>query len=339
MKKIIISNSILHEMYISHINGLSIKELSRRFLLGENVIRKAFIKNNFHIINRQYPNINKKKSKIPQSRINVMIEMYSHKHTLKEISKIVGDSPSQVMRILNANSINTKFDFSNQQYRKKIQTYSINENFFNNIDTQEKAYILGFLYADGNANKNLKQITLKLQEKDKYILELISKLIGSNKPLHFSSRRQESHQNQYALKITNTVIYSDLIKYGVIPNKTFKTEFPFVLEPYLWPHFIRGYFDGDGCFYIDNKRSCACWSIIGSSAFCLSLLKILNDKIKVKGFIIHDRRCSDGVDIIRVRKYSDIKKICNWIYADSRIHLDRKFNKFLKMKEIKNDIV
>jgi intein-encoded DNA endonuclease-like protein len=146
-----------------------------------------------------------------------------------------------------------------------------------------------------------------------------------------------SKEERYALR--KNEICKNLITYGVIPNKTFIIKFPEWMPDDLLPHFIRGYFDGDGCFYIDKKKRSAFWSVIGSSQFCLKLSEIINSKLGIVSYISHDKRAKIGIDMLRIRKYSDIKKICNWIYDNSTINLDRKYNKFLEIQRIKNDIL
>lgn len=276
-------------------------------------------------------------TKIPDQTINLMASLYNSGNSITDISKLTDIGVSQVWRMLKKNNVNTKKTVF--FYRSKIRKYWINEEYFQNIDTPDKAYILGLLYADGNANKRFSQITLKLQEKDKHILEEINQLLEHAKPLIFDKKCKNTHQNKYILKITNKVMYKDLIKYGVIPNKTFKLTFPTWLKDELISHFVRGYFDGDGCLYLNKKTKAVAWEIMGTSQFCLILSEFLCQKMNVKSNISHDRRCRSGIDRLRVRNYPGIKKICTWMYNNSTLHLERKYNKFLQIKEIKNDFV
>jgi intein-encoded DNA endonuclease-like protein len=273
-----------------------------------------------------------KKQDVYNNSRNEIINLYDLGKTLSEISSMINIPITGVFRVLKKNNIKGKKMFF---YRKKMRKYSIDENYFNNIDIPEKSYILGLLYADGNANKKYKQITLKLQERDVEILEKISTLIGTNKPLHFCKKTKPTHQNQYALKITNKIIYNDLIKYGIVPNKTFITKLP-ILNEELIPHFVRGYFDGDGCIYQSKNGKVGCIDIIASAQLCNDMQKIFSS-LEVKSIISHDKRCKHGVDRLRIRRYKDIVKICNWMYADSNIHLKRKFDKFIKLMEAHND--
>ena len=75
-------------------------------------------------------------------------------------------------------------------YKAKSQSelqrkYNIDETFFDVIDTEEKAYFLGFLYADGYNNTDRNSVNLSLKEDDKEILEKLNNLLQPNKPLQF----------------------------------------------------------------------------------------------------------------------------------------------------------
>jgi hypothetical protein len=64
-----------------------------------------------------------------------------------------------------------------------MRRYELNENYFDVIDSHDKAYILGFLFADGCNNPKKYTISISLQEEDKDILEKMRILIGSEKKL------------------------------------------------------------------------------------------------------------------------------------------------------------
>ena len=70
--------------------------------------------------------------------------------------------------------------------------YTFNKDYFERIDSKDKAYFLGLLYADGcnsiSATKQHHTIVLNLQEKDKDILDIFNKYINSNKPLTYRPR-------------------------------------------------------------------------------------------------------------------------------------------------------
>jgi hypothetical protein len=138
--------------------------------------------------------------------------------------------------------------------------YTLNENYFESVDNETKAYWLGFIYADGFITKrkpghgqNVLGITLA--EKDH--VERFCESIGTNKPVKTYKKirgySEESVEHKIAL-ISNKLV-SDIEKLGVVENKTFLLEsIPKIPEEYV-RDFIRGYFDGDGSVYSHIQKS------------------------------------------------------------------------------------
>jgi hypothetical protein len=284
-------------------------------------------------------------SKIGSVIIEKICKDYISGFSIHEINKLRNISTSSVYRILKANNINTSRNNSNNRYRNKLLKYSINEDYFEFIDTQEKAYILGFLYADGNMHSKLRHVNLKLQERDKDILIKINTLIGSNKPIYFGKKVLASHRNNVKIVISNKKIYGDLLNKGLHPNKTFKLEFPYFLNSDLIPHFIRGYFDGDGCISIYDvyekynlkrvklikvyKKLKIEFSIMGTMSLCRSVQDIFKS-IGVLGSISNDKRSDIRVVRFKVWRHIYIDKIYRYLYTDSVIHLNRKRKTFIR---------
>ena len=120
-----------------------------------------------------------------------------------------------------------------------------NENYFEKIDSEDKAYFLGLIYSDGcivnNQDEYRYKITLKLHIKDKHILEDFIKSVSGEMSLWFHGQRDICEVNLSGKKIVK-----DLEEKGLHPNKTFTIKYPEISEE-LERHFLRGYFDGDGC--------------------------------------------------------------------------------------------
>ena len=96
---------------------------------------------------------------------------------------------------------------------KDNKKYNYNENFFEEINTPEKAYFLGLLYADGT-NVQLpttKTMSITLQEQDVSILERFKKALNSEYPLLFLER-QNTNFNYYRLYVYGNKICDDLTK-------------------------------------------------------------------------------------------------------------------------------
>jgi hypothetical protein len=129
-----------------------------------------------------------------------------------------------------------------------MRIYNINENFFDKIDSEEKAYIFGFICSDGHVSD--KQIIFKIKESDKDILYKIRNCFGSNVPI----RVQVQHNRHYAiLRLTNKYLCNKLRGHGIISRKTYHMQVPNVIPKEFLRHYYRGLFDGDGCLGIYSR--------------------------------------------------------------------------------------
>jgi intein-encoded DNA endonuclease-like protein len=117
-----------------------------------------------------------------------------------------------------------------------------------------------------------------------------------------------------------------------VQTKTFKIKFPDFIENELIRHFIRGYFDGDGCIYNPEKRDVHI-SILGNIQFITALqnhfIKILN----VNEVKLHQRFKHSECYTLSYHGLNLPLKVLNYLYKDSTIYLDRKYKKYLSILE------
>ena len=212
--------------------------------------------------------------------IQEIIHMYvEEKMVLTEIVKKTGISIFTLSKLLQKNHVKTR---DQSDYRK----YSLDEAFFEKLDTNNKCYILGFLYADGNISNDGLKVKLVLQERDKEILEKIKKEMNSGRPLAFMEESKRNHlgkQDQWKLEISCKKMVKDLEQWGVIPNKTLKLKYPDFLSDDQHSHFLRGVMDGDGCIgcyqYPDRERTLV--NICGTYDFCQGAKDIIESKLGI----------------------------------------------------------
>jgi hypothetical protein len=224
--------------------------------------------------------------------------------------------------------------------------YDINEDYFNEINTKEKAYFLGFLYADGynhkcEIRKSSSSVNLSLAEEDSYILELLLREVSSDKPLQRIELSER--QNSYRLSLCSYKLCESLEKWGCMRKKTFKITFPDFLQEHLVSHFVRGYFDGDGSIYFSpgkyKKAVAYNLDFVGNLPFIESLGKILTDKFQVKPNIRVANKKTANQSIYRLRLCGKHKiiEILEWLYEDKGdFYLKRKYEKLINIKEYKN---
>jgi hypothetical protein len=224
--------------------------------------------------------------------------------------------------------------------------YQINENFFETIDTEEKAYILGFLYADGCNDEKYGRVAISLAKKDKDLLVKISKVLLNGEVFVKEYSRNYcvsgfNSQDTVKLVIANKKISHDLSKVGCVSKKTFKLTFPNIPKE-LHSHFIRGYFDGDGMLVIYERLMPRCINKALYAEFSiLSTIEMLNEigrqinTIGVNFKITKRHKDRDNNNYtLRIHGNQQIKKVCDFMYNGATIYLDRKHDKYLKLLDM-----
>lgn len=204
-----------------------------------------------------------------------------------------------------------------------FRIYSVDEDYFENIDSKEKAYWLGVLYADGYNSEDRGNITLGQAEKDKELIYKFKQTLHSEHPV--VKQERDNRQDFYSIVIGSKKLSTDLAKYGCIQNKTFKAKFPNISKEY-YSHFIRGYFDGDGSIGLKNKQ----FSITGNIDLLEKIQLILMEECKLGKTKLVSRRKNDIVDI-RYGGLNQIRRIYNYLYKDATTYLLRKYNIFNKL--------
>ena len=210
--------------------------------------------------------------------------------------------------------------------------YPIVEDFFDDINTEEKAYILGLLYADGYNDTNRNSVSLGLKETDREILDKITALIQPTKPLQYINTQNngfKNSQNQYRLVMESKKISQRLVELGCGKAKTHNLTFPTEeqVPSCLIRHFVRGYFDGDGSVSGDKQKQ---FNLVGTINFLLPLQQILIEELGFSETKL-DQRHKDRDNKIRSLKYggnNQCIKFREWLYKDATIYLERKKNVF-----------
>lgn len=212
-----------------------------------------------------------------------------------------------------------------------MRKYILNENFFQDIDSEEKAYFLGFLFADGYVNEKFGYVDITINNKDIEILNLFVKHIYVN------DRPLKSIRNEYVRLIINSnKIVNDLKYHGCFQKKTFGLKFPKTINKQYIRDFIRGYFDGDGCVTINNDSLNV--SFIGTIDFLDELKLILNENCNTTNTLYCDRYPERNNNIRALRFGGNIllNRIYHFMYDDASIFLRRKKNIFLGILENKS---
>lgn len=212
--------------------------------------------------------------------------------------------------------------------------YNLNENYFEVIDTEEKAYWLGFIYADGYiGDKRYNNIVFSQKEDDGYIIEQFAKDIGYTGEVRVSKPNNGSFANaqpQVIINFSSSKMVDDLYNLNKLPIKTQSNSNLPPIENKLIRHFIRGYFDGDGSIsetlrtYKNSVYKNYTFSIIGTIDFIQNLRKIIPIKTSIC------KSHTPGMIYLRSSNNKDISTLYYYLYDDATRFLQRKQDIFLK---------
>lgn len=294
--------------------GYSISKIKEIVNISYNQISKILKKNNIEVIDRQIIEFNNK--------FKVALQLYKSGYSLTQISNQIHIDRHKLAKKLKSLGINVE----NKQNITKF-----NETQFDSIDTEEKAYWLGFLMADGNLSSTCNNIELGLKESDKKHLEKYLQF------LNFTDQNKIKYHkgklgNSYRVVITNKHMWNRLNQLGCVPKKSLILTFPKEVINYKLD-FIRGYFDEDGCLsYIRNLKSVSpnC-SMISTKEFLLEIQSILKN-YDVDSKIVSDKRYKGNTKILKF-SVKNSKKLLKILYSNASIYLDRKYNRYLFFKK------
>lgn len=250
-----------------------------------------------------------------------------------------------------------KYNLETRNFRDMKMQYSCNSNYFETIDTEEKAYWLGFMYADGYIQKEStdgcsKKVGISLSEKDKEHLEKFKECINSNTPIHTYNVSSGYNINSIYCRIilTEPKMAEDLIDKGCFEHKTNIIKFPTEQQvpKHLLKHFIRGYFDGDGSLKQRKSKYKTGMinydyviAFIGTDDFLKGIQDyLLENNIITRKYDFTKRKNDQTVSAFEFGGNIASLRFCEFIYGDAKIFLDRKYQRYINLKEMiknKND--
>jgi len=223
-------------------------------------------------------------------------------------------------------------------YKSKYGKYKVNENYFDDINNEWKAYWLGFLYADGcnttdkkSGTKNVNRLGLGLASVDReHLQNFLNSLQSDSIIKDYTSHLNGKEYYNSKINICNQHICQTLKEKGCVPNKSLILTFPneTILPKHLRRHFIRGYFDGDGCIHINKEKGNVNLNFVGTKEFLSVLQDILCEEIGLDKTSIHENNRGSKAYSFAYGGYADVESIYKYLYKDCNIYLQRKLDKF-----------
>jgi|ERR1051326_1859662 hypothetical protein len=209
--------------------------------------------------------------------------------------------------------------------------YHANENFFEQW-TPTMAYVLGYLYADGSLEdaSYIRGKYIRLTSIDKELINFTKKALNSKHHIVIRPPDSPNRKIRYFLRIGSHKLYNDLLNLGLYPNKSLTIKFPKIDAKFL-PHFIRGYFDGDGHVGIAKNKKIFKRVIVvfvsGSLDFLTGLANEMNNILELRINKVY----KDNKSYRLAYSTADSVKIFKYLYKNAEGEfLSRKFGVFKK---------
>ena len=273
-----------------------------------------------------------KNNKIEQKKlINLAIQEYlnmpEEERSLTKVGQKYGVRRQTIAKVLKDRG----YEVINYQNRVRCD-----ETVFDVINTEEKAYWLGFMYADGNISYSGNRIEVRLSIKDLDHLEKFRSFLK----LSTQIRTGICNGNGFChLSVRNKHMWNALNNLGCTPRKSLTLVFPkldIFTNKILVKDFIRGYVDGDGCLCIYLKKNTydTALSLVGTESFLTTVKKIFWNI----GYI-RNKSCTNWEN----KAYSLIfppvasRRIARILYENATIYLERKYNKYLNFCRLEEE--
>lgn len=219
---------------------------------------------------------------------------------------------------------------------------SVNEEFFETW-SNDMAYALGYIWADGCLHKDGYRLCLRCHSADEEILLAIRRTMGSTHAvLKIPAKRRNNRNNgpNTSCSVASKKLVDSLKRHGLQAQKSFRDlPFPNNIPDVFLPHFVRGYFDGDGCINIRerNKHRQYTVSLVATKKFARGMQRAICLAIRLNKLPLK-RKPGQKQFVIAWYKTQDIKDFCKWIYPEGEyISLNRKRKKLEAVLGDKNE--
>lgn len=261
---------------------------------------------------------------------------------IKAIKNAVDDYISNINNYPNLQQISAKYGIDHHIVSKEIKKrgYEIldfchfkrfNEHVFDVIDTEEKAYWLGFIYADGciSLKSNTLEISLKYDD-----VEHLNKFNVFMQHVFNNVKERKVKCNEKLCKVCRWMGKSKhlcevLNSYGCTPKKSLTLTFPnenIFTDKKLIKDFLRGYFDGDGCItYVNKEHTHTCISVLGTEEFLTQFAA----NLPIKSYKLRNNSKTNSITKTLSLSHRKAFNVINYLYKNSNIYLDRKYQRYL----------
>lgn len=327
IRKSVLTNDEKNEIVKKYQSGISSYRLAKEYPVSKQAILYILRKNKVEMRDSGYPR------KVPIKDIPIIIERYNNGENCTDIAKTYNCHKSQITKILHQNAVKIRqfIPMSHEWVRMKSRKYTLDQNYFSNINESKKAYWTGFIAADAYIGKNI--LSIRLQRQDKSHLEKFLEDIKGSYEINDTSVSVDFGKGKRKFKQTEISVFScrlckslrNLLSLDTFAKSNI-LRFPLDLPEEFYKDFIRGILDGDGSIQYYNPSNCKV-AFYGTENICEGIKKYLikycgvsNQEVKPKEGLLYEIKWSGRKQVIR---------ILDWLYKDADVYLDRKYKQYL----------
>jgi len=296
-------------------DGMAITRIAAKLNISLLLVKEEIYKNNFQLKREIFDN----------SQIERIVRLYSDGVSAKSLAQKFSIRKERVQRWAAEQGL---LRSKNESHRFT----QFNETVFDAIDTPNKAYWLGFIYADGCNAPDVNTVRIGLKGSDDGHLKKAAIFFGLSEDKVTRKIRNDGAD------VTNLNLYSKHLcqrctEVGVPKSKSLIAEYPLWLDKRLHRHFIRGVFDGDGSIKMASKTGEWNASFVGTENTIRAIVDIVENELSIHSYIAHVS--DNNTWTSEVTGNQQVFRFCSWLYegSDSSIYLDRKHERFLKLTE------
>jgi DNA-binding CsgD family transcriptional regulator len=209
------------------------------------------------------------------------------------------------------------------------RTYKPNDDYFKTW-SNEMAYFLGLIVADGHVSHKKNILMINLKQTDHQIIENLKTALAYNGPIYTINKKDG--QPQACLTVSSREITKDLTELGLSGNKTYDFDWVVGMPKEHLTHFIRGVFDGDGCIHINRETNNIVASLVGTYKLVQNVKRHYSE---FSGSACGCLQAKGNVQNLAYNGRYNALAFLNWIYTDSTqsTRLSRKYELYLQLKD------
>ena len=281
--------------------------------------------------------------KIFEKELKEICQLYQGDMSSIKIGCQFGISGTHVRRLLEQAGV------PRRSPREAHLRYRCNEDYFADIESQEQAYWLGLLGADGSIEDtkagSSPSLILGLKEGDKEHIQKFAQAIEATHPIHTYYKNRTALRRDGSciqsgglarLQISSPKLCADLISWGVRPRKDATLRFPQNLPAQLLRHYVRGFTDGDGGLYFQAGESytVSTYRVFNNRPFLLGLQSYLMQAIGLSRTKLAEppSKSPEYGSLVYNGRFQ-VPKIIRYLCEDATIFLARKWETAIRILE------